>query len=357
MAMACPLSVSRCISSGHASPGFLTCDTIIPMTSLPANACPHPTSGADVQATLDQLWVYPVKSCAGLSVPSAKLLPTGLAWDRHWMVVDDAGDFVSQRELPRMALIHPELTPDELVLRATDLPGMPDLHVPLTTPGTPCQVRVWRDEVTADDMGDAAARWLSDWVRTPSDNQPGTPVGLRSLRLVRCLPQSDQPRLSDPRWTHGQSVPNAFSDGFPLLVLSTASLDGLNQRLQAAGQPGVDMRRFRPNLVVAGVEAHDEDRLAWLWVADKGSTAVSATNTVTLALTKPCARCPIPDVDPDTAECGHAVADALQAYRHDPRLQGAMTFGMNAFVASALPPEGVWLTVGQPLCAQWQFDD
>ena len=282
----------------------------------------------DVSATLAALLVYPVKSCAGMSLNEATLLDTGLDLDRAWMVVDAQGEFVSQRELPRMALIRPTLRISDLVLRA---PGMLALHLALDEVEKPARVRVWDDEVSAWDMGDLAAQWFSDFLGQP-------------LRLVRFDP--DVRRLSSLKWTGGVEAPNQFSDGFPLLIASQASLDGLNQRLLAGGHAAVEMARFRPNLVLAGLEAHDEDRLDAIWIETGGEP-------VQLRPVKPCARCPIPNVDPATAEVNPVVSDTLQAYRQDSRLGGAVTFGMNAIVIQG---DGALLRVGQRVSADFRFD-
>ncbi|MFD0668754.1 MOSC domain-containing protein [Ramlibacter sp. MAHUQ-53] len=281
----------------------------------------------EVQATVSRLFVYPVKSCAGVALQEAVLTEAGLDLDRAWMVVDEEGEFVSQRELPRMALVQVALKLHEVVLRA---PGMLALHLEIDRVEKPARVRVWDDEVPAWDMGDTAAQWFSDF------------LGQR-LRLVRFEPEHR--RLSSLKWTGGVEAPNQFSDGFPVLVASEASLALLNERLAAAGQPAAGMERFRPNLVIAGVEAHDEDRLATLDIA--------AGVPARLQLVKPCARCPIPDIDPATAQPGTAVGDALRAYRQDPRLDGAITFGMNAIVRAG---DGAVLKVGQAVSADWRLD-
>ena len=140
---------------------------------------------------------------------------------------------------------------------------------------------------------------------------------------------------------------NAFSDGFPLLVASEASLDDLNQRLQAAGHATVGMERFRPNVVFAGMQAHDEDRV------DRVRIDTGAGQEVHLQLVKPCARCPIPDIDPATALSHPAVGDTLRTYRQDKRLAGAITFGMNAIVRQGA---GQMLRVGQRVAANLRFD-
>lgn len=294
-----------------------------------------PIPQADVQATIAQLWIYPVKSCAGMSVTEAELTPTGLAWDRAWMVVDAAGHFVTQRELPRMVLIQPAFRMGQLVLRA---PGMLALHLSLEAAEFPRRVKVWNDEVDAWDMGDVAAQWFSDFLG------PDAPGHLRQLRLVRFDPEVR--RLCDAKWTGGRESVTQFADGFGLLVTSEASVDSINTRLQAAGASAIDQRRFRPNVVLGGVEAHDEDRIARWRIAAEDGTAV-------LENVKPCVRCPIPDIDPETALSSHAVTDALQVLRQDPRMGGRLTFGMNAIMREG---DGVIVRIGQVVDADWQFD-
>jgi len=268
-----------------------------------------------VPLRIEQLWIYPVKSCAGIRLQQAELQDSGLAWDRAWMVIDEDGEFVSQRELPRMALVRPAFHLGQLELSA---PGMLSLHLGLEAAGETRRVRVWDDEVVAFDMGDAAAQWFSDFLL------PETSGAAPRLRVVRFDPA--QRRLSSARWTGGIEATNQFSDGFPVLVLSSASLAELNERLAALDQPVVGIERFRPNLVLGGLEAHDEDRLAELVFA------LGAGAEVRLQPVKPCARCSIPDIDPATAQSGSAVRDTLQTYRQDRRLLGALTFGMNAIV-------------------------
>jgi uncharacterized protein YcbX len=269
---------------------------------------------------IEQLWIYPVKSCAGIRLLQVELEPAGLAWDRAWMVVDPDGVFVSQRELPRMALIQPAFRNGQLELNA---PGMLPLHLGLAIDPEwqRATVEVWDDRVLSWDMGDVAALWFSEFLQA-------------ELRLVRFDPAWR--RLSSARWTQGIEASNRFSDGFPLLVLSSASLAELNDRLQAAGHDAVGIERFRANLVLGGIEAHDEDRLAELVFPLEGGV-------VRLASVKPCARCPIPDIDPATGQSGSQVREILQTYRQDRRLLGAITFGMNAIVregASRLLTEG-----------------
>ena len=265
------------------------------------------SSASAAQARIARLFVYPVKSCAGVEVREAVLTETGLDLDRAWMVVDAQGRFVTQRQLPRMTLVRPQIRHSEVVLRA---PGMLALHLSVDSVEEPVKVRVWEDEVAAFDMGAVAAQWFTDFLGQP-------------LRLVRFDP--DERRLSNARWTGGAEALNQFSDGFPLLVLGEAALDELNGRLAAAGHAPVGIERFRPNIVLAGLPAHEEDRLPHLTIA--------ADEPVELRLAKPCGRCPIPNVDPATAEVSPHVLATLMQYRRNELIAGKAAFGMNAIVA------------------------
>ncbi|HSV57389.1 MAG TPA: MOSC N-terminal beta barrel domain-containing protein [Variovorax sp.] len=287
----------------------------------------------DLQASISRLFIYPVKSCAGVELQESLLIETGLEFDRAWMVVDEAGEFLSQRELPRMALIRPTMKHSEMVLRA---PGMLALHIAFDRVEGPVRVRVWDDEVAAYDMGDIAAQWFSDFL-----SESGKP---QKVRLVRFDPE--QKRLSSRKWTGEVEAQNQFADGFPILVIGEASLADLNARLVAAGQGAVGIERFRPNIVLSGIEAHDEDRVDLLRVA-------TGEGQVQLRPVKPCARCSMPDVDPATAQSSPDVGDMLRSYRADPRLDGAITFGMNAIVLEGIEQA---LKVGQPVGANLRFE-
>jgi hypothetical protein len=287
------------------------------------NALPDPTA-----ARLAALAIHPVKSCGALAVEQAELVETGLDLDRTWMVVDEHGDMLTQRELPRMALVQPSLRGSELVLRA---PGMLALHLKLDTVEAPTRVQVWDDVLKAWDMGALAAQWFSDFLGRP-------------LRLARFDPEVE--RASSAQWTGDLKALNTFTDGYPLLVANTASLADLNTRLAAAGHAPVGMARFRPNLVLEGLQPWDEDHLHEIQIAAEGGP-------VTLRLVKPCVRCSMPDVDPATAETGTAVAQALAGFRADPRMNGGLTFGMNAVVVGGF---GLRLRTGQAVALRHAFD-
>ena len=288
----------------------------------------------DYSGTVTALYVYPVKSCAGVQVQEAAMLETGLEFDRAWMVVDAKGEFLTQRELPRMALIQPQLKHYEMVLRA---PGMLALHVKLDEVEAPVRVNIWGDEVAAFDMGSVAAQWFSDYLGTPA-------------RLVRFDP--DHKRVCSSEWTDGTEALNQFSDAFPVLVISEASLTLLNSKLTASGSLAVSMSRFRPNIVLglstdSGAQMpHDEDRVDVLHISTEQGKLM-------LKPVKPCIRCPIPDIDPVTATSSPKVGNALQSYRSDPRVGGAVTFGMNAVVLEGFEQT---LRPGQLVTANYRFN-
>ncbi len=281
----------------------------------------------DAPCTLTALHLHPIKSCGSMALHEAALGPTGLDLDRDWMVVDTAGEMLTQRELPRMALIQPAFKGDELVLRA---PGMLALHLRLDVVEAATRARVWDDAVKAYDMGALAAQWFTDFLGQPA-------------RLVRFDPE--QQRLADMKWTGGLAAETAFADGFPLLVANEASLADLNTRLAARGAAPVTMQRFRPNLVFSGWQAWDEDHIREI-------TLRTPEGPVRLRLVKPCTRCSIPDVDPATGTSSHDVGDLLRTFRCDPRMKGATTFGINAIVVEGL---GRMLAVGQSGHAQLDF--
>ena len=304
---------------------------------------PTPDFTPDITAVISRLFVYPIKSCSGVEVKEALLLDTGLEFDRAWMVVNANGEFLTQRELPRMALVKPQLKYFEMVLRA---PGMLALHIKLDEVESPCRVTVWDDEVPAFDMGPVAAQWFTDFLG-------------QTARLVRFDPEHK--RFSSRQWTGDADGLNQFSDGYPLLVISEASLKQFNDKLVAAGSAAVGMERFRPNIIFGASEGqdgkafasggnellpHDEDRFELLQIAtDQGTAQIKPV--------KPCARCPMPDIDPLTALSAHTVGDMLQNYRQDARVGGSPSFGMNAIVLGSTDH---LLKVGQSVAASYSFN-
>ncbi len=250
--------------------------------------------------TLSALYCYPVKSCRGTELDRARLTEAGIAHDREWMIVTPDGRFLTQRELPRLALIAPRLNAAALTLEA---PGLAPLAVPLELDGPRIEVVVWRDRCPAIDQGDAAARWLSGYLG-------------RKVRLVRFDPAHR--RYSEPQWAGDTGAVTRFSDGYALLALSRASLDDLNSRLPSP----LPVERFRPSLLLDGLPPYGEDGLRDLWVGA----------AVRLRVVKPCARCVITATDQQTGRVdGDEPLRTLRAYRWDARHRG-VTFGQNVIV-------------------------
>ncbi len=276
-------------------------------------------------ATLTELNLYPIKSCGGIALREATITSAGLMvdriYDREWMVVDAHGVSLTQRTHPKLALITPRLKSDTLELRA---PGMLRLEIPLGLPdpesAPTINVRLWYDEVQikAYDCDETTATWFSQALGVP-------------CRLVRFHP--DAKRLSSAKWTQGIEVPNLFSDGFPILVISEESLADLNEKLQAQGRAALPMNRFRTNIAISGIGAYEEDFADTIQIGD-----------AILKPVKPCARCTVPSVDQATGTVGPSPLDILQSYRANPKVDGGLTFGMNAML---LAGDGQKVHVGQ----------
>lgn len=236
--------------------------------------------------TLSEIWIYPIKSLGGIRLTHALTEERGLQYDRRWMIVDENNVFITQRVHQKMALIDVELLPEGLRISQREAPDehvlvpyKPDTNMPVT-------VQVWDDVVDAVTVSEAADAWLSQQ------------LGL-DLRLVM-MPESTS-RKADPRYAqHDENV--SFADGFPYLVISQASLDELNSRLP---EP-ITMRRFRPNLVIGGTEPFAEDQ--WKEISIGG---------LRFEVVKPCARCVLTTINPETAEKGPEPLKTLAGYRRN----------------------------------------
>ena len=269
---------------------------------------------ADCTGVIRQLFIYPIKSCAGIEVTQAQLTPTGLSMDREWMIVDQEGMFLTQRQIPHMVWITPSLSSTALTLTA---PGVSPISIALDQAESPRTVTVWRDTLQGDDQGDAVATWLDAYLAVPG----------KHYRLVRFSKKAR--RLSALDWTKGVEAVNKFSDGFAVLVVSQRALTELNERLMQQGHEAVSMLRFRPNIVLDDLDAHLEDHLNELVIETE-------TGSVELSLVKPCPRCPVPNIDPITAISSPEVIDTLQSYRSLARIDGGIGFGMNAIVKGGI---------------------
>lgn len=241
---------------------------------------------------LSQLAIYPIKSTSQIALSKAQMGPFGLEQDRRWMLVDKNGVMLTQRKHPRMCLIKSSLEFSHLVISA---PDMASITIPTVNSGRFIKTTVWDDTCNAYDCGNESSEWFSSFLNTPA-------------RLVY-FPQ-DEVRQVDLTYANKGDI-TAFSDGFPYLLISQASLDDLNSRLALP----VEMKRFRPNLVITGTEPFAEDNWKKIRIGD-----------VIFKLVKPCSRCAIPSINPDTAEKSADVVKTLAAYR---MRENKIFFGQN----------------------------
>ncbi len=247
-----------------------------------------------MKPTLAHINVFPIKSCAPLTLDHAFVESRGLRGDRRWMVVDAQGKFVTARKNPRMVLILVVFDGDGLLLEA---PGMARLRLAPSTQPAPLNITIWNDDVVAEVADAAANDWISAYLGFPS-------------RFV--FMADDGVRPIDPNFSQqGDQV--SFADGFPLLLISQAALDNLNSRLPSP----VPMLRFRPSLVVADTKPHAEDSWRSIRIGD-----------IRFDVVKACVRCVLTTVNPETGrfdEIGEPLRTLL-SYR---RTDKGVTFGQN----------------------------
>jgi len=240
------------------------------------------------------LYIYPVKSMKGYSIDSMLIDERGPANDRRWMLVKENGAFVTQREHPQMCKIKATLQSDGTLLLSA--PDMTVISVALPNNSAPTYpVTVWNDTVEAQDAGDTVAQWLSQFLEV-------------KVRLVY-MPETTK-RLVDTDFAQKQEIVS-FSDAFPFLLISDASIDNFNTCLE---QP-ITSERFRPNIMISGSGAFDEDRWSHIKIGD-----------IEFTVAKSCARCVMPSIDPETAIKQPEVSRALAKTR---RRDGAVFFGQN----------------------------
>ena len=263
--------------------------------------------------TVSSLIYYPIKACRGSEVDSARVERMGLENDRRMMVVTEAGEFLTQREHPRLALVTPALNDHMLTLSA---PNYDSIQLCIQSSGTPWLVNIWKSKgEQAIDQGEEAATWFSDWLGT-------------SVRLVHIA--DGYKRLVNEAYTVNEDDHTGFSDGYPILLTSEEGLEDLNSHLESP----VPMNRFRPNMVVKGCEPFAEDTWNRIKLGD-----------VELAVVKRCARCVVTTIDKETLEKSREPLKTLGKYRKHklgaifgqnviPLNGGRIRLGMNVEVLS-----------------------
>ncbi|KAJ4981091.1 hypothetical protein NE237_031928 [Protea cynaroides] len=276
---------------------------------------------AEPAAKVASIFIYPIKSCRGFSVPEAPITSTGFRWDRQWLVINSKGRAYTQRIEPKLALVEVQLpkaafTEDweptntsYLVLRA---PGMNELKVSMKSTGKVIDdVSMWEWSGSALDEGAEASEWFSSYLGKPS-------------RLVRFI-EGSETRAVDPEYAGGYRT--MFSDLFPFMLLSQASLDALNEVLK---EPLL-VNRFRPNILVDRCEPYAED----LWTEIK-------INDLTFYGVRLCSRCKVPTINQENGIAGREPTEMLMKVRSDKVLrpnrkqQGQVYFGMNLVCKESL---------------------
>ena len=252
--------------------------------------------------------IYPIKSTRRIAVTESEVLPRGLPWDRRWMLADSEGTFITARQHPTLAVVETRLAGDVLQVNVAN-------RQPLQLPLQPLEretitVKVWRDQCDAILTSDEADAWFSEYLG----------IHCRLVQMTDDLRRGVDPDFGQP----DDEV--SFADGFPLLLLSEASLQDLNSRLDET----VSMRRFRPNLVVDGEQPYAEDNWQRLRVGE-----------VEFAGVKNCSRCVFTTIDPDTGvkDPHREPLRTLGTYRRQP--QGGVYFGQNL-----IPRSGGAIRVG-----------
>ena len=263
--------------------------------------------------TVSALIYYPIKACRGFEVETANVERMGLQHDRRMMVVTSDGEFLTQREYPRLALVTPKLNNGTLELSA---PNYDSIKIGIQTSGYPIPVNIWSSSgVQAIDQGEEAAQWFSDWLAA-------------DVRLVHIADGTI--RKVSAEYAIRADDNTGFADGYPILLTSEEGLQDLNSRLKMP----VPMNRFRPNLVVKGCEPFAEDIWNRIRVGD-----------VELAVVKPCARCVVTTTDKTTLETSKEPLKTLGNYRKHklgaifgqnviPLNEGSLRLGMNVQVLS-----------------------
>jgi uncharacterized protein len=266
---------------------------------------------------LNSLFTYPIKGMGGNSLKKAKLTPKGFEHDRRWMLTDLQGNFLSQRELPQLALYTATVEHDQLFIR------LRQMNATISTPISDIDawphkrmVQVWSSRTKAEVASQTINQWLSDYLK-------------REVILVH---MPDTTKRSVPPHYAGVGQTVSYADAYPYLITSMASLNDLNRRLTHP----VPMDRFRANIVVEGSELVPWEEDLWKEIQING---------IAMRCVKPCARCQVITTDQNTGERNKEPLATLATFR---KSGNKVLFGQNT-ILSDLSQQGAWLEVGDEL--------
>jgi uncharacterized protein len=249
---------------------------------------------------VSQLFIYPIKSFGGISLSEVQISDRGFQYDRRWMLVDDNNRFITQREEARLALLQTAITSNGIAVYPKDNPGN-EMIVPFQfEPREALTVSLFDDSCQAVTIDPLLNDWFSEWLQL-------------KCKLVY-MPDACRRRV-DARYARNTEDITAFSDGYPILLLSEASLANLNSRLPEA----LPVNRFRPNLVISHTDAYEEDRMEHFII-----------NNIPLYGVKLCARCVITTINQQTIAAGKEPLKTLSAYR---MRNNKVYFGQNVLPA------------------------
>ena len=262
------------------------------------------------------LHIYPIKSTAGISVPQANVEELGFAFDRRFVISDALGQFITARTEPTLCLVQTSLTDKGIVLTAANMPTLTLVYKKFSNQYQ--SVTVWGDDIAGQLCSKEADAWFSDYLQRPCQLLF---FGSKSHRERK--PNTDKARKV------------AFADGYPLLLISQASLDDLNNRLESKQQQAMSMAQFRPNIVVDSTLPFAEDGWQHIRIGE-----------VEFKVSKPCERCIFTTVNPKNAE-KHPEQQPLRMLKSFRQTEsGEVLFGQNLIALnSGKIKEGDKLTV------------
>ncbi|MCF7823611.1 MAG: MOSC domain-containing protein [Candidatus Marinimicrobia bacterium] len=249
---------------------------------------------------LKKITIYPIKSCAGIDLPASDVEARGFPLDRRWLIIEENGTFISQRNAPQLGQIKISATENQLIINYM---GKSPLIVDQSTPSDKrIEAQIWKDSVQSLWLSSEYDAWFSEIIG-------------RSVHLVQMDKQVHRP-LEKESLPAGRTFEVSFADGYPYLLTNQSSLDDLNDRLS---QP-IPMDRFRSNLVVCGFPAFTEDHWKRIRIGD-----------VEFLVVKPCGRCQVTTIDQKTGESSKEPLKTLASYR---KQNGKVMFGMNLVALS-----------------------